>query len=381
MIILKNTFRRMLKKKSSWLFIIILPIVLMSVLVQAGSSSNTYYLGISDQDKTDFTKTFIKNLGEKYEIVPLKEGEVRDAVINSEVDYALVINKGTTGDLISGVNKEIEAYSIKESNISAPLRIYVDSYMSAARGIGIEANGDEKTFYKGMDYYLDGKFEMLTSTVSADAAKSENIKRSMGFLVLSMVILLTFATTGTLKDKMNGLYLRIQCGPITKANYQIQSFISYVLIAIFQLFLVFMVMVNVLKMDIGGIFLPLFLVMVLFAVCCVALGTFVTSISNNVTQASALLNLINIPMCMLGGAMWPSEIMPEMLQTISVIFPTTWVIQAADKIVGGASLAGVGVEIAILSGFTMVFLILSILDIKMPKARKRSAKVSKTLEA
>ncbi|MEW4327505.1 ABC transporter permease [Rossellomorea marisflavi] len=381
MIILKNTFRRMLKKKSSWLFIIILPIVLMSVLVQAGSSSNTYYLGISDQDKTDFTKTFIKNLGEKYEIVPLKEGEVRDAVINSEVDYALVINKGTTGDLISGVNKEIEAYSIKESNISAPLRIYVDSYMSAARGIGIEANGDEKTFYKGMDYYLDGKFEMLTSTVSADAAKSENIKRSMGFLVLSMVILLTFATTGTLKDKMNGLYLRIQCGPITKANYQIQSFISYVLIAIFQLFLVFMVMVNVLKMDIGGIFLPLFLVMVLFAVCCVALGTFVTSISNNVTQASALLNLINIPMCMLGGAMWPSEIMPEMLQTISVIFPTTWVIQAADKIVGGASLAGVGVEIAILAGFTMVFLILSILDIKMPKARKRSAKVSKTLEA
>lgn len=381
MIILKNTFRRMLKKKSSWLFIIILPIVLMSVLVQAGSSSNTYYLGISDQDKTDFTKTFIKNLGEKYEIVPLKEGEVRDAVINSEVDYALVINKGTTGDLISGVNKEIEAYSIKESNISAPLRIYVDSYMSAARGIGIEANGNEKTFYKGMDYYLDGKFEMLTSTVSADAAKSENIKRSMGFLVLSMVILLTFATTGTLKDKMNGLYSRIQCGPITKANYQIQSFISYVLIAIFQLFLVFMVMVNVLKMDIGGIFLPLFLVMVLFAVCCVALGTFVTSISNNVTQASALLNLINIPMCMLGGAMWPSEIMPEMLQTISVIFPTTWVIQAADKIVGGASLAGVGVEIAILSGFTMVFLILSILDIKMPKARKRSAKVSKTLEA
>ncbi len=371
----------MLKKKSSWLFIIILPIVLMSVLVQAGSSSNTYYLGISDQDKTDFTKTFIKNLGEKYEIVPLKEGEVRDAVINSEVDYALVINKGTTGDLISGVNKEIEAYSIKESNISAPLRIYVDSYMSAARGIGIEANGDEKTFYKGMDYYLDGKFEMLTSTVSADAAKSENIKRSMGFLVLSMVILLTFATTGTLKDKMNGLYSRIQCGPITKANYQIQSFISYVLIAIFQLFLVFMVMVNVLKMDIGGIFLPLFLVMVLFAVCCVALGTFVTSISNNVTQASALLNLINIPMCMLGGAMWPSEIMPEMLRTISVIFPTTWVIQAADKIVGGASLAGVGVEIAILSGFTMVFLILSILDIKMPKARKRSAKVSKTLEA
>lgn len=381
MIILKNTFRRMLKKKSSWLFIIILPIVLMSVLVQAGSSSNTYYLGISDQDKTDFTKTFIKNLGKKYEIVPLKEGEVRDAVINSEVDYALVINKGTTGDLISGVNKEIEAYSIKESNISAPLRIYVDSYISAARGIGIEANGDEKTFYKGMDYYLDGKFEMLTSTVSADAAKSENIKRSMGFLVLSMVILLTFATTGTLKDKMNGLYSRIQCGPITKANYQIQSFISYVLIAIFQLFLVFMVMVNVLKMDIGGIFLPLFLVMVLFAVCCVALGTFVTSISNNVTQASALLNLINIPMCMLGGAMWPSEIMPEMLQKISVIFPTTWVIQAADKIVGGASLAGVGVEIAILTGFTMVFLILSILDIKMPKARKRSAKVSKTLEA
>jgi ABC-2 type transport system permease protein len=379
MIILLNNLKRVLKKKGNWIFIILLPIILMSVLVSSGAASNTYYLGISDNDKTEFTKKFSDKLSEKYKIVYLEADNVRDAVINSKVDYALVIHKDTTNDLINGKKNDIDAYSIKESNVSVPLRIYVDSYMSAARGIGIEAKGDENKFYKGMNYYINGKFKMLESTISFEKSKNDNIKRSIGFLVLSMVILLTFSTTNNLKDKVSGLYTRIKCGPITKASYEIQSFLSYVLIAAFQLFLVFIIMTNVLKIDIKNIFGSLFAVMVLFAVSCVALGTFVSSISNNTSQANALLNLINIPMCMLGGALWPVEIMPSSLRNISVIFPTTWVLRAAGKIVDGQAFSSVGIEMLILAGFTALFLIGSIVEIKLPRFHK-AAKLDSKLE-
>lgn len=340
----------------------------------SGTVSNTYYLGVSDNDETKFTQTFINELSNKYDIVELKENEVRDAVINSEVDYALVIKEGTTESIINGKLQEVEAYSIQESNISVPLRIFVNSYLSAARGIGMEVAGDEKKFYEGMNFYLDGKFEMNDSTVSSDSAKKEDIMRSLGFLVLSMVILLTFSTTSTLKDKMSGLYTRIHTGPITKASYEIQTFLSYVFIAVFQLFIVFLIMMYGLGMDIVDIFVPLFLVMLLFAIGCVALGTFVTSISNNPTQAGAVLNVVNIPMCMLGGALWPVEIMPEVLRNISVLFPTTWVLQASEKILEGEALSSLGIEISILSGFILVFLALSIIEFKLPKVM-RTAKV------
>jgi ABC-2 type transport system permease protein len=276
--------------------------------------------------------------------------------------------------------QEVEAYSIQESNISVPLRIFVDSYLSAARGIGLEAAGDEGKFYEGMGYYLDGKFEMKESTVTSDTAKSENIMRSLGFLVLSMVILLTFSTTSTLKDKVSGLYTRIKSGPITNASYEIQIFLSYVFIAVFQLFIVFLIMMYGLRMDIGDIFAPLFIVMLLFAICCVALGTFVTSISNNPTQASALLNLINIPMCMLGGALWPIDIMPEALRNISVLFPTTWALEAAEKIVEGGALGSAGLELSILAGTTIVLLVLSVIEFKLPKFT-RTPKVNKSVDA
>lgn len=381
MIIIKNNFKRILKKKSNWFFIIAMPIILMSVLVMSANSSNTYYLGISDNDQTDFTKKFIDNLSEKYEIVQLEDGEVRDAVINSEVDYALIIQENTTESMINGELKEVEAYSIHESNISVPLRIFVDSYLSAARGIGLEAAGDEAKFYEGMNYYLDGKFEMTESTVTSDTAKSENIMRSLGFLVLSMVILLTFSTTSILKDKVSGLYTRIKSGPITNASYRIQIFLSYVFIAVFQLLTVFLIMRYWLSMDISDIFVPLFIVMLLFAICCVALGTFVTSISSNSTQASVLLNLLNIPMCMLGGALWPIDIMPEVLRNISVLFPTTWVLEAAEKIVAGEALSSLGLELSVLAGITVVLLALSVIEFKMPKLLTRTPKVNKSVDA
>lgn len=380
MIIIKNNFKRILKKKSNWFFIIAMPIVLMSVLVMSANSSNTYYLGISDNDQTDFTKKFIDNLSEKYEIVQLEDGDVREAVINSEVDYALVIQENTTESMINGELKEVEAYSIHESNISVPLRIFVDSYLSAARGIGIEAAGVEAKFYEGMNYYLDGKFEMTESTVTSDTAKSENIMRSLGFLVLSMVILLTFSTTSILKDKVSGLYTRIKSGPITNASYRIQIFLSYVCIAMFQLLAVFLIMRYWLAMDIGDIFVPLFIVMLLFAICCVSLGTFVTSISSNSTQASVLLNLLNIPMCMLGGALWPIDIMPESLRNISVLFPTTWVLEAAEKIVAGEALSSLGLELSVLAGITVLLLGLSVIEFKLPKLT-RAPKVNKSVDA
>ncbi|MEB2302396.1 ABC transporter permease [Lysinibacillus xylanilyticus] len=382
MTILKNNFKRILKKKSNWLLIIILPIVLMTVLVMSASSGNTYHLGISDEDQTKFTKTFIDNLSEKYEIVTLETNKVREAVINSEVDYALVFKENTTEQLINGELQDVEAYSIQESNISVPLRIYVDSYLSAARGIGIEAAGDEVKFYEGMDYYLEGKFTMDASTVSAETAKSETIMQSLGFLVLAMVLLLTFSTTSVLKDKVSGLYTRVKSGPLARGSYEIQIFLSYVLIAMFQLFLVFMIMTYGLGMDIADIFIPLYLIMLLFAVCCVALGTFVSNISNNLTQANALLNLINIPMCMLGGALWPIDIMPELLKNISVIFPTTWVLQAAEKIVQGDVMSSIGLEIIILASFTLVFLLLGVVDFKLPRFSKvpKVPKVTKNVE-
>lgn len=380
MIIIKNNFKRILKKKSNWLFIIVLPIVLMSVLVMSANNSNVYHLGISDNDQTDFTKTFINHLSEKYEIVHLEKGEVRDAVINSKVDYALVIQENTTESLIKGELQEVEAYSIKESNISVPLRIFVDSYLSAARKIGVEAAGNKAKFYEGMDYYLDGKFEMTDTTVTSKTAKSENIMRSIGFLVLSMVLLLTFSTTNILKDKVSGLYTRIKSGPITNTSYKIQIYLSYVFIAVFQLSIVFFIMMYALGMDIGDIFIPLFIVMLLFALCCVALGTFVTSISNNQIQASVLLNLINIPMCMLGGALWPIDIMPESLRNISVLFPTTWAMEAAEKIVEGQALSSLGLELSILAGITVLLLALSVIEFKLPKLF-RTPKVNKSVDA
>ncbi len=68
-----------------------------------------------------------------------------------------------------------------------------------------------------------------------------------------------------------------------------------------------------------------------------------------------------VPMCMLGGCFWNSDMMPNTFQYISNFVPTTWMVKAIDVVLlGGGKINSVSINIIVITLFSVVFFLLGI---------------------
>jgi ABC-2 type transport system permease protein len=86
-----------------------------------------------------------------------------------------------------------------------------------------------------------------------------------------------------------------------------------------------------------------------------AVGVLVGSLVADSEQAQAIGIPIGVAMGMLGGCMWPLDIVPEALRVIGHVTPHAWVMDAwDDQVFGDASFTNAGVELLVLVGFAVV---------------------------
>lgn len=80
---------------------------------------------------------------------------------------------------------------------------------------------------------------------------------------------------------------------------------------------------------------------------------------SNAEQAGAIAAPLGIALGMLGGALWPLEIVPQAMQTVGRAMPHSWAIDALRTVARGGTLADVTDALAVLAGFAMVLLVLA----------------------
>ena len=103
------------------------------------------------------------------------------------------------------------------------------------------------------------------------------------------------------------------------------------------------------------------LVSVAFALATVSLGVWLATLVKTRKQASSITMGLSLTMAALGGAWWPLEITPPAYRNIAHLLPTTWAMQAYDKILTqGAAVSDVWLESLVLLGFAAVFVALGL---------------------
>ena len=94
MVIVKNNLKRIFKSKMNVAFFILLPVMLMYMMVQMQMASNTYKVAVVDYDQTELSNRVIEKLKEMSNIVDVEEGDIKNGLLESQYDYAIVIPKG-----------------------------------------------------------------------------------------------------------------------------------------------------------------------------------------------------------------------------------------------------------------------------------------------
>lgn len=351
--------KRILKRKVNIIFMIVVPVLFILFSMAASMGGSLLNVGIVDNDNTKLTNMLINSLEGKASVVKLNEDEIKSNIISLSIEYAIVIDKGFTSNIINGKDAKVRSFSIKETDAALPLKMYIENFINAAENIGTASAGNEDKFYTGMDYYRDGNFAVDYKTSNIKALDKRITLNSLGFLIMCVLYLSSFSASMILEDKNSNTYYRIFSTPIKIKSYMLQNILSFIAIAAIQIGAVLAAMQFIFKADLGPSIPNLFLVLFVFGIVSVSIGVAISSISKDTRQSSTLTTFIVVPICMLGGCYWPREIMPEVLRKLGDFVPTTWVIKAAQGVINGSSIPGVSKELFILLLFALVFFLLA----------------------
>jgi ABC-type multidrug transport system permease subunit len=157
--------------------------------------------------------------------------------------------------------------------------------------------------------------------------------------------------------RKNGVLRRLKVTPLTAFEYLAAQALSRIFLLMFSLVIVWIGCDLIFSFTVLGSYLDLFLIFFLGSLSLTALGLVLASRGTSEEFTTGILNFISWPMMFLSGVWFSLEGAPQWLNSFARIFPLTHLLSAARKIMhDGAGLLDVGLEIAILSVMTLVFL-------------------------
>lgn len=113
----------------------------------------------------------------------------------------------------------------------------------------------------------------------------------------------------------------------------------------------------ILDFMVNGSYLLLLLVTTLGAISMISLGLLIAARVTSEELAGGLLNLVSWPMMILSGVWFSLEGSPQIVQWASKLFPLTYMLDGARKImIDGAGIAGIWLELLVLGLMSVVFL-------------------------
>lgn len=376
--------RGLARDRTAVFFIVIMPVAVMVIIgMTFGAAAKHVTVGVLDEDRSDTSRQVLDQLRESgsADLTTYRSlaGLRRDVRAGNQV-AALVIPAGFGAAASQGREASVRIEAVGDEDVQA-----VDPIVRAAAGkVGTRLAA---TAFVMRSSDLDRAD--ASAAVDAAAAESSAVPvevRTVGdaefegssnfsYTAPSNLVLFLFITAlagggALVESRRLGLTRRTMAAPVG-AGAVIAGFAGVrLLITLGQAGLIIAVGAVVFGVEWGQA-LGVAVLVIVYALMAVGAGLVVGAVAKNPEQASAIGVPVGIALGMLGGCMWPLDIVPPLLRTIGHLTPQAW---AMDGFVGlvfeGATLGGIALNIAVLAGFAAVFLTLGVLLLRRTLARE-----------
>lgn len=223
--------------------------------------------------------------------------------------------------------------------------------------------------------------ERRTIHLSVDASQADVLAPIfLGFFGYFFVFLLTGVSF--LRERIGGTLERLLATPVTRfeivTGYSL-GFGTFATLQVIALTLFILNSVDVpaigplppfsigLGVDAAGSPLLAFAIALLLSLGAVNLGIFLSTFARTELQVIQFIPLVIVPQALLSGILWPTERLPDVLRAISNVLPLTYAVDGLREVMlKGSDLtsAAVQVDLAVLGGIALFFVVLASLTIK-----------------
>jgi ABC-2 type transport system permease protein len=189
-----------------------------------------------------------------------------------------------------------------------------------------------------------------------------------GVLALVLLVVTTnLAAMAIVREKEVGTLEQLNVTPLQRWELITGKLIPYGLIGMFDILLVTAVAMFWFEVPLRGSLLLLFALTLVYVLCTLGLGLFVSTISDTQQQAMMTATFFFLmPMIYLSGFMTPIENMPEMIQWVTYLIPLRYFL----VIVRGIFLKGVGLEVLWPQATALAAWALVVISLAVVRSRK-----------
>lgn len=199
------------------------------------------------------------------------------------------------------------------------------------------------------------RYTLATSQVEDEALSAVEFF-TPGMLGWAIAISSVFGVSISLVDwRAKGLLRRLRLSPLSTAEIALARIGVSLLLALGQTAAFFAVAVGLLGLDLAGSWWAAIPLVLLGTLAFLPLGLIIGSLARTVESASAIAQLVTLPMAFASGAFFPLDVAPSWLQTFSRIVPLRHLIDGLqDVMVRGRGIAAALPEAAAMLAFTLV---------------------------
>jgi ABC-2 type transport system permease protein len=375
-VIALNELRRAATDRTALFFSLALPVIIIVIIGSTFGGTPSLEVGTLDRDHSDPSATLVDALDgtegvavERYDSLDSLRRDVRTGTVAG----GLVIPSGYGAD-VAGTDGNADAGTATVDLISDP----TSNSVAAVRATVEAAVADEAVRAAAARFAADhGGSDVAEARATADRLAvdlpsagvhavdidgvddtDEGLNR-FSYTAPSNLVLFVFINTlvvGAMvaNDRKRGIIDRLLVTPHGTGTILAGIGAAKLAFALVQSALIVVIGSLLFGVDWGDPVAAALLVVV-FAAVSTAVGLLVGATVSDAEQAQAIGSPIAIGMGMLGGCMWPLDIVPSAMRTIGHVVPHAWAMDAWIGLVfDGDSVAGILPPLAVLTGFAVV---------------------------
>lgn len=380
---------RIIKMKQDYPVILFLTIMALGLTFIFGKSMGEYRPSVIvvDQDNTEYSHMLIdrieennpykfENMNYKDAITQVEEYRSIAAIVIEEGFHKEIKNKTSPQVGLLKIKNDLDSVTLKNSLESNIARLVGDINMSTT----IVKELDENINIKNEDKIFNSTYDKITESwkyrkpigvnkefISSSGNGYDQMNHSLiGFSIFFSTYTMVFGIGTILEDKQHNTWSRMLVSPVSRTSILGGTFITTYATGALQLLVLIFGGKYLFNVNWGNSTLGILTVGATFVFAVTCLGLLLSGIVKTHQQLSALTPVILTSTAMLGGCMWPLEIVDsKIILLLSNLTPQKWAVQGMEKIVTyqeGFNAAIIPSMILVLMG--LIFLSIGIFTIK-----------------
>jgi len=370
--IARVNLQRLARDRIGLFFTFLLPIMII-LLLGAAVPGGDLQLGVVQADDGPLAAALVTALRQTDGVQVTTYDDVvalQRAVRRTRVNGGVVVPSGYDAALRGGEQARLTLVVDPASNDAAAVRARVDAVV-ADQSSAVLAARVAQQLVPGTDFDAGlGRAEAVgatVGTVAVTAAASEGFRSvtvaayaTIGELVLFIFLIGLTGAGDLVETRQLGVSRRELAAPVAPRTIVAGEGLGRFLIAVAQAVVIVLFTRLLFRIDWGDL-LGVMLVVAAFGLVAAAASLLVGTVARSPEQATSFGPLVGIALGMLGGCMWPLEIVPPGLQRIGRLTPQSWAIDGLVSLMGErASAVDVLPQVGVLCLFAAVLVPLAV---------------------